>query len=300
VRSRPYFLYLLLADVLVGLALLAHPAFASNIPGQGSTPVLDEPTETIRFQLYQGYLIVAHGSIGAIKNLNFFLDTGATPTVLDSRLARKLNLRGEESVGIVRLDRRIPTQETNLPSLELGPLKRSNLRVVIADLSFYEKIFPVRIDAIVGLDLLGQRPFVIDYPGRVIRFGPAPPLQVSVPLRLDQGLAVFDAEIDHTPVHLLFDTGAGFITLFNKVTPQSAGTKGDSAIESSKTAASEERKVWLRTLRLGAEEFGQKPALMIRNPKPSQLDFDGLMSPPALGISRVAVDLKAGVLAFSR
>jgi predicted aspartyl protease len=299
-RGRAHFPYLLLTDVLVGLVLLAHLAFASDIPGRESTPGLGEPAESVRFQLYQGYLIVAHGSIGAVKNLNIFLDTGATRALLDSRVARKLNLRGEESVSIVRLDRRTRSEETNLPSLEIGPLKRSNLRVVTADLSFYEKVLPVRIDAVVGLDVLGQRPFVIDYPARVIRFEPAPAMQVSLPLRSDQGLAVFDAEIDHTPVHLLFDTGAGFIVLFNKATPRSTGTKDDPAEESRNTAASEEKKVWLGSLRIGAQEFGQKPALLTRNPKPSQLDVDGLMSPAALGISRVAVDLKAGVLAFSR
>ena len=300
-RARAHFPYLLSTDVLMGLVLLAHLAFGSDIPARELAPGLGEPAESVRFQLYHGYLIVVHGSIGAVKNLNIFLDTGATPALLDSRVARKLNLRGEEPVSIVRLDRRTRAGETNLPSLEIGPLKRSNLRVFTADLSFYEKVLPVRIDAIVGLDVLGQRPFVIDYPARVIRFEPAPALQVSLPLRLDQGLAVFDAEIDHTPVHLLFDTGAGSIVLFNKATPRSTGTKKDDpAEESRKTAASEEKKVWLRTLRLGAEEFGQKPALLTRNPKPSQLDVDGLMSPAALGISRVAVDLKAGVLAFSR
>jgi Aspartyl protease len=283
-RDRAHFPYLRLTGVLIGLVLLAHLAFASDIPTRGSAPGLGEPAESVRFQLYQGYLIVVHGSMGAVKNLNIFLDTGATRVLLDSRVARKLNLRGEASVSIVRLDRRTPSEETNLPSLEIGPLKRSNLRVVTTDLSFYEKVIPVRIDAVVGLDVLGQRPFVIDYPARIIRFEPAPAMQVSLPLRLDQGLAVFDAEIDHTPVHLLFDTGAGFIVLFNKATPR----------------APEEKKVWLRTLRLGAEEFGQKPALLTRNPKPSQLDVDGLMSPAALGISQVAVDLKAGVLAFSR
>jgi predicted aspartyl protease len=297
-RGRAHFPYLRLTDVLIGLVLLGHLASASDIPERQSTSGLGEPAESVRFQLYRGYLIVVHGSIGAAKNLNFFLDTGATPALLDSGVARKLHLHGEESVSIVRLDRRTRAEETNLPSLEIGPLKRSNLRVVTADLSFYEKVLPVRIDAVVGLDVLGQRPFVIDYPGRVIRFESAPAMQVSLPLRLDQGVAVFDAEIDHTPVHLLFDTGAGSIVLFNKATPGSTGTKDTE--ESSKTADFEEKKVWLRTLRLGAEEFGQKPALLTRNPKPSQLNVDGLMSPAALGISRVAVDLKAGVLAFSR
>jgi predicted aspartyl protease len=299
-RSRAYFAYSLMVEVLAVLVLLSNPAFASDIPEREPVAGLGEPGETVRFQLYQGYLIVAHGSIGAVKNLNIVLDTGTTPSLLDLRIARKLNLRGEESVSIARLDRRTRAEETNLPSLEIGPLKRSSLRVVTADLSFFEKVLPVHIDAVVGLDVLGQRPFVIDYPARVIRFEPFPALRVSLPLRLDQGLAVIDAEIDHRPVHLLFDTGAGFIVLFNKASARGVGKEVDRAEESKATAASEEKKVWLRTLQLGAEEFGQKPALLTRNPKPSRLDVDGLVGPAALGISRVAVDLKGGVLAFSR
>jgi hypothetical protein len=264
--------------------LLAHPVFAADIVTQGSIAELKEPAETVRFQLYNGYLIVAHGSMDG-KKVNLLLDTGATAAILDAKLASKLHLHSEDAPGIVRLDRRTPAGETILPSLEIGPLHRTNLRVMTADLSFYEKVLPAHIDAVVGLDVLGQRPFVIDYPGRVIRFEPVPVLQVSVPLRIDQGLAVFDAEIDHAPVHLLLDTGAGFMTLFNKT---------------ERYAPSSDRKVWLSTLRLGAEEFGQKPALLTRNPKPSQIDFDGLMSPAALGFSQVAIDMQAGVLAFSR
>jgi predicted aspartyl protease len=299
-RSRAYFAYSLMLEVLAGFVLLSNPAFASDIPQRDPVAGLGDPGETVRFQLYQGYLIVAHGSIGAVKNLNIFLDTGTTPSLLDLRIARKLNLRGEDSVSIARLDRRTRAEETNLPSLEIGPLKRSSLRVVTADLSFFEKVLPVHIDAVVGLDMLGQRPFVIDYPARVIRFEPLPALSVCLPLRLDQGLAVIDAEIDHAPVHLLFDTGAGFIVLFNKARARGAGKEDIPAEEAKATSASEEKKVWLRTLQLGAEEFGQKPALLTRNPNPSQLDVDGLVGPAALGISRVAVDLKAGVLAFSR
>jgi predicted aspartyl protease len=298
-RGRAHFPYLRLTGVFSGLVLLAHLAFAADIPGRESTAGLGEPVETLRFQLFQGYLIVARGSIGGVNNLNIFVDTGATPVLLDTRVARKLNLGGEESVHIVRLGSRTRAEETNLPSLEIGPIKRSNLKVVITDLSFYEKVLPVHIDAVVGLDVLGQRPFVIDYPGRVIRFETAPALQFSLPLRLEGGVAVLDAEIDHAPVHLLLDTGAGSMILFDKAAPRS-GSKDTTAEESRTTGGFDEKKVYVRTLRLGAKDFGQRPALLTRNPKPSRLDVDGLMSPAALGISQVAVDLQAGVLAFSR
>jgi hypothetical protein len=179
-------------------------------------------------------------------------------------------------------------------------LKRPNLHVVTTDLSFFQKSFPIRIDAIVGLDVLGQSPFVIDYSARVIRFGPAPALPVSVPFRLYEGMAIFDVEIDRTPVHLLLDTGAGSIILFTKGTPHRPGAK-DAAVRTPQQIGDfESKQVWLRTLRLGPEMFRRKPALMTLNPKPSRLDYGGLISPAALGISRVSVDLKGGVLAFSR
>jgi hypothetical protein len=46
-------------------------------------------------------------------------------------------------------------------------------------------------------------------------------------------------------------------------------------------------------------EFGHKPTLMVSNPANAGHDFDGLMSPAALGIKRVAVDLAHGTLAFT-
>jgi hypothetical protein len=295
-RSRLY----LPLSVLAGLVLLAEQMPASDIPERESIPTMGDSAGTVRFDLYQGYGMVVHGSVGPLKNLNFFLDTGTNPSVLDSRVARKLDLEREKSTSIAILGGRVRGEEANLSSLQLGPLKQSNLQVVTTDLSFFRKSFPIRIDAIVGLDVLGQRPFVIDYSARVIRFGPAPALPISVPLRLAAGMAVFDVEIDHTPVHLLFDTGAGSIILFTRVTPQSPGVKDPTILAPQQIGNFESKQVKLRTLRLGSEEFRQKPALMTRNPKPSQFDYDGLMNPSTLGITRVLVDLKGGVLAFSR
>src|ERR1700733_11613286 len=225
-RIRPS----IVLNVLVGLAILANQTHASDIPERDSLPVVNETAGTIRFDLYQGYFMVVHGSAGPLKYLNFFLDTGTTPSVLDSRIARKLDLQRDDSTNIAVLGGRTQGAVANLSSLEIGPLKRSNLQVVTTDLSFFQKFFPVRIDAIVGMDVLGQGPFVIDYSARVIRFGLAPALPVSVPLRLDQGMAVFDVEIDHTPVHLVFDTGAGSIILFTKVTGQSPRVKDPSTL----------------------------------------------------------------------
>jgi predicted aspartyl protease len=244
--------------------------------------------------------MVTHGSVGPLKNLNFFVDTGASPTVVDSRVAKKLNLPAEGPADVIVVGGNTQGEETNLPSLEVGPVQLSNLQVTTIDLSFFQKTLPVRIDAIIGLDVLGKSPFFIDYSARVIRFGLTLDLPVTIPLRLDRGLAVLDAEIDHLPVHLLFDTGAPSVVLFSGVASQGSKVKVNANLGPESVGSFESKQVRLRTLRLGSEEFRREPALVAGNPKPSQFDFDGLISPVALGISRISVDLKGGVLAFGR
>jgi Aspartyl protease len=55
----------------------------------------------IRFKLYQGYIIVVQGSIGTLQKLNFVIDTGAVPSVVDPRVAQKLGLNGtSQSVSV--------------------------------------------------------------------------------------------------------------------------------------------------------------------------------------------------------
>ena len=51
------------------------------------------PTE-VRFELYLGYTIVAKGSMGGLQKLNFIIDTGAVPSVVDARVAPQARLGG--------------------------------------------------------------------------------------------------------------------------------------------------------------------------------------------------------------
>jgi hypothetical protein len=59
------------------------------------------------------------------------------------------------------------------------------------------------------------------------------------------------------------------------------------------------KQVWLASLRLGDTEFGKEPAFLVRNRTDGTRDFDGLISPAALGITKMAIDVGRGVLAFS-
>jgi predicted aspartyl protease len=109
----------------------------------------------IRVKLYQGYIIVVQGSIGKLQKLNFVIDTGAVPSVVDSRVAQKLGLNGTSN-SLSVFSRNVPTEELVVPNIELGAIRAVSVRVLSQDLSFIEKALGVRIDALIGLDVLGQ------------------------------------------------------------------------------------------------------------------------------------------------
>lgn len=285
--------------VIAALALPRHPS-ALGFHRQKSPGTTGTSATMIRFDLYQGYFTVVHGSIGPLKNLNFFLDTGTSPMVLDSRIAQKLHLRSEAPVSIAIVGGKVRAEVSTLPSLTIGPVQQSNLPIVVTDLSFFHKTVPVRIDAIIGLDVFGQKPFLIDYSARAIRFDALPALPVSLPMRLDHGLPVFGAEIDHAPVHLLLDTGAASLILFRKSAPRNSASRVDALLKPDQIGDFESKPVWLRLLTLGSAQFRKEPARLTLNPMPSQFDYDGLISPVALGLSRVAVNVAGGVIAFGR
>ncbi len=46
----------------------------------------------LSFRLHWGYLVIVQGSIGDVHNLNFLVDTGASPSVVDLKLSRSLGL----------------------------------------------------------------------------------------------------------------------------------------------------------------------------------------------------------------
>jgi hypothetical protein len=169
-------------------------------------------------------------------------------------------------------------------------------------LSFFDKALPVRIDAVIGLDVVGQGAFEIDYSSRQINFGPISSLKNSLRLQMKGGLPLVDAELNQTSVHLLLDTGASSLILFEPKTPTSASPVKISAVQHSTNMIGEfERKqVSLRSLRLGLTEFRQEPAFLVHARGDGTEDFDGLVNPAILGITKVAIDLDQGVVAFSR
>ena len=286
--------YFLCIVVLTGLLVVGQPA------SWGYRGAVRPAKTSVAFQLYRDYLIVVQGSAGPLKGLHFLLDTGSNPTILDWQLARRLHLEvTPAAVAVVRGN--VKGGIATAPSLELGPVRRENVPVVIEDMSFVQVAFPFRIDGIVGLDVLGQSYFVIDYSSREIRFGPAHSMTDSIQLQVKDGLAFVDAVFNRTPVRLLVDTGASSLVSF-KDSPDPAPSQEDDVAQPmpKRTGDLNRERMRQTSLRLGGVEFGDGLAFVVPNHRDVGHDFDGLMSPVALGMTRIAIDLKQRKLAFAR
>lgn len=285
--------------LLVALTVLA---VVGQPIARGSSKIVTDGSwkTTVSFELYRDYLIIVRGSAGPLKGLNLLLDTGASPSVLDSKVAGKLHLKVVPT-GIAVLNGNVQGGTATVPTLQFGSIRRNDLPVLVEDLSFLKKALPIQVDGIVGLDVLGQNSFVIDYTSREIRFGPAPSMTGSIPLQLKEGLAIVDATVNHASVHLLLDTGAPSLILFEEMQDPVSVAKGGDPQPSPKSIGDFERKQTRPiSLRLGEAEFGHESAFIVHNHRDAGHDFDGLISPAALGITKVAVDLGRGTLAFTR
>ena len=278
------------------LTLLMLLALAVEPPARGYPE-----GKPLRFDLYHGYLIVARGAVGSQKGLNFLVDTGTNPSVLDRRVAQKLHLQERPSI-LAGINGRVQAGQATVPSLQFGPIRLENFNVVVADLSFFSKAIPVRIDGVIGLDVVGQNPFEIDYTASRILFGPTPSLKNSLPLELRGGLPIVTAGADHVSAHLVLDTAASALILFAPQAPATVSRVKATAVQqsSSRMGEFERKQVVLNSLTLGQTEFRWQQAFLVQNPWEGKEEFNGLMSPALLGITRLAIDVPRGIVEFSR
>src|SRR5580693_6798358 len=101
-------------------------------------------------KLYGGYLAVARGSINNAENLRFLLDTGATNTAIDRRVAERLGLHGHPAK-VINFDKTVALQSAEVEELTFGPERIRHARVMIEDLG-YLRSSVAHVDGIIGLD----------------------------------------------------------------------------------------------------------------------------------------------------
>src|SRR5882724_453899 len=152
--------------LLHGLSLAQMPEAVGSESGPGQVGF--GTYGAIPFTLDHGYLIVVEGRIGAHRHLKLVLDTGATHSVLRSELAKGQNFL-RQPVRIVNLDRVLTEELAQVPDFEIGPIRIPLLPMMLNDLIYLRETAP-GVDGLIGLDVMRQRSFRIDFGRRRITF----------------------------------------------------------------------------------------------------------------------------------
>jgi len=262
------------------------------------TPLFSlETVADVPFELYQQHLIVTKGTVGPLNGLSLLIDTGTIPSMVDPRIARKLHAQAEPSM-LVAFGQSVAIQSTILNGFRIGARQPGSVPAGVSDLSYLEG---VRIDAIVGLDVLARTSFSIDYRKRVLRFSPGGREESVAPLELVWPFLTVQMTIGGQQVRLLVDTGSSDLVLFKSRLPAALSRipwRGDKTVQYASGVARLQR-LDLRQVRLGARVWETLPAWALdRVPDRYPPSIDGVLGVPALGCQRVQFDFERSELAW--
>lgn len=116
----------------------------------------------IHFRLVAGFAVIVPVYINGGGPYDFLLDTGATLTVVDSSLAPALDLIKTGDGVVSGPVQPLPVTVTVARSLEVGPIKRFRLEMIVRDLEGVRAI-DRSIQGILGQNALNTIDFLIDY-----------------------------------------------------------------------------------------------------------------------------------------
>jgi hypothetical protein len=172
------------------------------------------------------------------KVYNFWLDTGSSLSMLASDVAHDLNISPlvPDTLEIVTSTGRVKANPALIPQLEIGQLVVRNAPAMVVEESMMEMSEPraielsthVKIDGIIGFDIIRQMDLEVDYGENVLRLRDPSNSRPQGDRNLFWvGLPVIRLEsIDGIPLHFGLDTGAQLTfvteTLLDKLQLQAA------------------------------------------------------------------------------
>jgi predicted aspartyl protease len=242
------------------------------------------------FRFSEGYLIMVEGQIGTQTNLKFILDTGATISIVDSRIAdeQKLPCHPAESLSF---DRKLAWQATTVPEVEFGQIKAKNIQMLVGHLGKYSE-FAKKADAIIGMDLLKLSNFSIDYDSKKIIFHSHQREYIPASGEPLSECLILELQVQGHPVRLIVDTGLPGLLLYEERLLKRVPTL---RIAGSPTGVSiggrlQAKQAVLPDVVFGARN-GEVSVLLVKAPPPDTLPgIDGIVGLAPLKARRVYFD----------
>jgi len=280
---------------IVGLLLLSQIATGKARKDSAQKSAGEE----VSFELISGYLVIVDGGIGPLYGLKFVLDTGATHSAVSAKVADRLGLR-RVAGKVFNIDKIAKTEWAVIPEVELGPLRASQLPVMITDLDYFKSL-RTHVDAVIGLDLLRQKSFSIDFAGKKVRFGPSEGGRHSIPMVSDDISLKVEAEANGRPIHMILDSGAPGPMMYEErlenravdynIEEEDYGNRINGVLRLTRAK--------VRRLQLGGSEIDHT-VFLTHSPAKGELDgIDGFLGLTALKARRINFDFETNTLSWT-
>jgi predicted aspartyl protease len=294
--------WLKLGFVVLAMGLATSLGHAQKIPTNDARRQLSAAEETGRvgldFKLYRGYLIVVPGSVGGLTGLHFLVDTGADHSIADRRLVETLRT-SQQPMHMLVDGQAVNAWKTVLSDLKLGPLMSTSLASWVLDLSFLEETLHFRIDLVIGLDVLTESPFTINYESKKILFGDPPEQPVQVPIQSGLPFVSVMTRVNNVSYSLLVNTGVPVLMLHGTTSSRKQEVKIQQFTLLAHPAGGQlvGKRLELSSVRVGNLELGRQTAFILNDGNKA---FDGSLPIGRLGFKEVTFDFEHHMLGLRR
>ena len=255
-----------------------------------------EATE-LPMKVVGGYLIVIRASVGDRHALNFLLDTGATTSAIDRKLAERLNLATRSSQ-MVNFDKTLQVQWCVLPELAYGPERAANVKVVVEDLR-YLRTSGAAVDGVIGWDLLRRHSFRLDFANKRVVFGAISATEGhSVPFRESSLCLSVPIDLDSRELWMIADTGMRGTMIYESQL-ETTSYQREASISGRTVSGNVELQIALvPRLRLGTQNLDRRVYVVRSSNSALVHGIAGYLGIVSLNAKQVTFDLDRGVLSW--
>jgi Aspartyl protease len=246
-----------------------------------------------------GYFIVVKASIGDRRNLSFLVDTGATTSAIDRKLAERLNLSTHGSQ-MVNFDKTVHVEWCILPELTYGPERATDIKVAVEDLR-YLRGSGVAVDGVLGWDLLRRHSFQLDFVNNRVFFGATAISATeahSVSFRERSLFLTIPIDVDGRQLWMIADTGMRGAMFYEPQLEATAYRRKASISGHSVGGNVESQIALLPRLRIATQDLDRQ-VYVVRSPNSPLLNgVAGYLGIASLNAKQVNFDLDRGLLSW--
>ncbi len=254
--------------------------------------------------------ILAPVEVGAFpRPMKFLLDTGTETSVIDQATARSLHLQPGPEIEVLGAHGRGTAPTAQLEGLRIGPIQLPALGVIVVDLEILSEAMDSKVDGILGLDVLSQVRFSIDYAAKKLTLGVTPDTMdkatgSAIALRRSKEGYLVPVRLNNSFEHfILLDTGSNITQLpehvWTRLLQGWSPSKTLSGVRSTGQGAGRSFISRLESLQLGAFSMKRPPVRVLLDAGPGafgQPDAPGVLGSDILQRFRVAIDLSQNQL----